>query len=500
MEHHVFCDRPVHLLLILLESGALYAAHGRGRPAESGVLGYRIVVVEFAPADTVRSFTLEIIIEITLVRDLFHPPCFQRIIIKSPADVIVAPQIIEECVFPRKGADDVHLFPQQADVSCGDRMPGRRHGRHIVEHVALRLLHRAEIRRHLVRLHYNLAKEHDARADDLADHAHHADDRVHLGQVPAVRSQFLPDIGNCINADDVHALVGQVEEIIHHLIEHPRVAVVQIPLIGIESGHHIMPHLRKVCEVARRRRREYLGHGLLIFLRDRRICIEEVAAHIFAVSLAGFYRPLMILRRMIHHEIHAQTDPFVMAFLRQFRQIIHGSQIRLYFPEIRHRITAVRAAFRGIQEGHQMDVIHIAAFKIREFLLHPFDIAGKVVDVHHHADHIAFAVPFAFRLALRIKFFQLVVSQIVITLHLSAQLCEHIVIAVQLHIEPAQLVMMTSEALRKYAVIFRFFPVRRFCRSCRFHGACCFLCNRFSAACSFCGFSCHGLPLHTFIY
>ena len=138
-----------------------------------------------------------------------------------------------------------------------------------------------------------------------------------------------------------------------------------------------------------------------------------------------------------------------------------------------------------------MDVIHIAAFKIRKFLLHPFDIAGKVVDVHHHADHIAFAVPFSFRLALRIKFFQLVVSQIVIPLHLSAQLCEHIVITVQLHIEPAQLVMMTSEALRKYAVIFRFFPVRRFYRPCRFYGACCLLYGRFSMPSTFPNF----LPL-----
>ena len=220
-------------------------------------------------------------------------------------------------------------------------MPCRRHGSYIVEHVALRFLDRAKVWRHLVRLHDHLAEKHNPRTNDLADHTHHTDDGVHLRKIPAVRPKFFPDIGNRIDADNIHSLVCQVEEIVHHLVEHTRVSVVQIPLIRIERSHHIVPQLRKICKVARRRGRKYLRYSLLIFLRDGRIRIEEVAAHVLAVSLARSFRPLMILRRVVHNEVHAQADAFFMTLLRQFRQIIHSAQLRFYLSEICHRISAV---------------------------------------------------------------------------------------------------------------------------------------------------------------
>ncbi len=142
------------------------------------------------------------------MRDLFHPPCFQRIIIQSPADIIVATQVIEECVFLGR-EHTMSICFEQADVSCGDRMPGRSHRRHIVEHVAFRLLNRAEIRRHLSPVPSQPRQGARCRADDFADHPHHTDDSVNLGQVPAGCPQFLPDIRNCINTDNIHALVCQ---------------------------------------------------------------------------------------------------------------------------------------------------------------------------------------------------------------------------------------------------------------------------------------------------
>ena len=195
--------------------------------------------------------------------------------------------------------------------------PGSGHGGHIVEHMALRLLHCAEIGSHLFWLHDHFSQEHDPRAHDLADHAHHADNGVDLGQVPAIGPQLLPDIGHCVDADDVHALVGQVEEIVHHLIEYPGVAVVQIPLVGVKRRHHIVSHLRQIGKITRRCGGKYLGHRLLILPWDSRVGVEEIPAHVLSVSLAGSPGPLVILGGVVHDKIHAQADFLLMAFLRQ---------------------------------------------------------------------------------------------------------------------------------------------------------------------------------------
>ena len=229
------------------------------------------------------------------MRHFLHAPRLQGIVIQPPSDIIVASEIIQECILSRKRAHNIHLLSQETDVPRGDCIPCGSHCCHIVEHVTLRLLNRTEIRSHLVRLHNNLSEQHDSRADNFTDHTHHTDDRVYLRKIPAVCTQLFPDIRHRIDTDDIHSLISQVQEVIHHLVEYARIAVVQIPLVRIECGHHIVAELRQISKVARRCCREHLRHRLFIFLRNGRICIEEIPAHIFPVSLARLHCPLMIL-------------------------------------------------------------------------------------------------------------------------------------------------------------------------------------------------------------
>lgn len=49
--------------------------------------------------------------------------------------------------------------------------------------------------------------------------------------VSAVGSQLFPDIGNGVDTDNVDTYVGEEQEVVHHLIEDPGIAVVQIPLV-----------------------------------------------------------------------------------------------------------------------------------------------------------------------------------------------------------------------------------------------------------------------------
>ena len=92
--------------------------------------------------------------------------------------------------------------------------------------MALRFLHRSEIRGHFLRLHHHLSKEQDPRAHNLGNQAHQPYNRVHFRQVAAARPQLLPDVGHRVNPDNIHPLIGQVQEIIHHLIKYPGIPVV----------------------------------------------------------------------------------------------------------------------------------------------------------------------------------------------------------------------------------------------------------------------------------
>ena len=166
-----------------------------------------------------------------------------------------------------------------------------------------------------------------------------------------------------------------------------------------------MPRIRQPGEIPRRGCRKYLRNCPLIHLRNCVIIIEEIPAHIFAVPLAGFFRPLVILRGMVHNKVHAHIHMLFMAGCRQTFQILHGSKLFLHLSEVRHRITSVRASFRRVQKRHQMNIIHIVFLKIPQPFFHTLHIPCKVINVKHHAQHIVLLIPVRLLLPLQILLF-----------------------------------------------------------------------------------------------
>ena len=216
---------------------------------------------------------------------------------------------------------------------------------------------------------------------------------MYLRKIPALSSQLLPDIRNRVNPDDIHSLIGKIQEIIHHLIKYPGICVIQIPLVGIETGHNMVPDLRQPRKIPRRCSRKYLRHRRLELSRNIKAVIEEIPAHILAVPLSCLHCPLMILGSMVHYKIHAQVHSLVMAFLCKLRQILHCSKIRPYLPEISYRIAPVGPALRCIQKRHQMNTVHITVLQIRKLLPYSLQIPCKVIYVQHHAQHILLPKP-----------------------------------------------------------------------------------------------------------
>ena len=99
---------------------------------------------------------------------------------------------------------------QQTHITGSQRMPCGTHGGDVIEQITLRFSLRSEIGSDLSWLHHHFTQQHHARTDDLAGQLHHADQGVDLGEISAIGSDLLPDIRDRIQADHIHAPVGQI--------------------------------------------------------------------------------------------------------------------------------------------------------------------------------------------------------------------------------------------------------------------------------------------------
>ena len=442
VKHQILADTPFQLLVIFFKKSSLDPAHGSSSSAETGILSYRVIIIELSAAVASRMLSCKEIIQVTLMRWLIHAPVFQSGEIKSPADIVMAAEIIQEGVLLRKAVYNVHLFFQKADIAGGNAVPGCSHGGYIVKHMAFRFLYSSEIRNNLLRLHNDLTQKNNTGADDFSDHTHHTDDGMNLFQVTARSSKLFPDIRNRINTDHIHSLVCKEEEVIHHLIENTGIAIVQIPLIRVKSSHDIMTDIRKPGKVSRSSGREHLRYGLFVLVRDLTVVVEEVTAHIFAVTLACLFGPLMILGSVVHNKIHTQVHSVFVAFICKGSQVLHRTKVRADFAEVGYCVTTVGTALRSVQKRHQMQAVHVAFLKIWKLGRNSLDVAGKIVNVEHHAQHILLAEPVRIIFSFEVAVFESTAACCKILVHLVAELCKHVIIVIKLCVQPAKLVVM----------------------------------------------------------
>ena len=458
VEHDVQTDGPLQLPVILLVLGGLDAAQRSGRTAQAGVAQAGIVVVELSAGIAVIASAGQVVIEIFLVGDLLHAELFEEIVIEAPADIVVAAQVVEEGVLVGQGEDGLHLVAEQAHVLCRHCVPGAGHGRDVVDHVALGLFQGPEIGDDLGGLHDDLSEQEGAGADDLGRHAHEADQGVDLGQVAAVGAQLLPDIGGRVQADDVDAVVAEVEHVGRHVIENDRIGVIQVPLVGIEGGHDHLAGLLAPGEIAGRGRREDLGNSLFKFIGDGPVVIEEIPVLVLLFAGPGAPGPLVVLAGMVHDEVQADTHAAVVALIAQLRQVLHGAQLGLDLAEVGNRVTPVAAARGALQQGHQVQVIEPALLQVVQVLLHALQRPGKTVGIHEHAQHLISLIPLRHLFPGLVPLLQNRASLRIVLMEHTAEIIKSLlVVVVELGVQPLELIVVTFQSAAKLRLPVFFF-------------------------------------------
>ena len=110
MQHQVLADRQIHRGRILLKAGLFDSTHGRSCTAEAGISGHRISIVQLAAARAVSCIALEIVIQVLLMGALHHALLLQCRVIQSPADIIVATQVIQKYIILWQAVHDIQLL------------------------------------------------------------------------------------------------------------------------------------------------------------------------------------------------------------------------------------------------------------------------------------------------------------------------------------------------------------------------------------------------------
>ena len=355
----------------------------------------------------------------------------------------------------RQRENRFHLVAEQAHVVGRHGVPCACHSGHVVKHVALGFLDGAKIGNDLARFHNNFAEQQRSGADDLGSHVHQADKSVHLGQIAARRADLFPDVRRRVQADDVHAVVAEVEHVSRHVVENDRIRIVEIPLIGPECGHDDLVHFRAPGEVAGRGLREDLRNGLLELVRNGPVIVEEETILVLLLSCLRAHCPLMILTGVVHDEVETYAHSAGVAVVRQLSQVFHSTQFGLNLAEVRDSVTAVAAILGALQQGHQVQVVDAALLDVIQMALHALQVSGKAVRVHEHSEHIVALVPVGRRLARFVPLTEHGASLLVVVIHHVAEVVESLlVVVIQLTVKPFQFVIVLGKTVFKRLVPF----------------------------------------------
>ena len=145
------------------------------------------------------------------------------------------------------------------------------------------------------------------------------------------------------------------------------------------------------------------------------------------------HRPAVGAGGVVHDKIQTQADACLPQLPGQVFKVFVGAESRVYGIEVLHRIAAVVVGMGHLQQGHQVQIGQLLLLQVGQFLCQFFQISGKEVGVHGHAEHIATLVPLRVGRACLVQCFQLGAAGVVGVCHLPLQNLQPFPVVVQFH-------------------------------------------------------------------
>ena len=312
--------------------------------------------------------------------------------------------------------------------------------------MALRLFRRSEIGGQLPGGHNHLALQNHPRADTLCNEPDHPHDGMDLGQVAAGCARLFPQIGNRVNAQHLHAQIRQMKHTARHLIEHHRIAVVQIPLVWVEGGADVFPHLLLIDKAARGGLREHVGDGLFHLPGDIRCVEADVAVNIFLFPGLGPHGPPVGIGGVVDNKVQAQAHPLAAHGGGQPAQILVCAQGGVHLVEVLHGVAAVVIRVGHLQQGHQVNICDALLLEVAQLFLHAPEAPGEQSRIHGDPQHPSRPEPLRVSLPLLVQTAQAAAPVPVGPGHFRFQPVQAGAVVVKLHVEPVQFILPPGEA------------------------------------------------------
>ena len=290
---------------------------------------------------------------------------------------------------PGVGGSAAQRVPREDRVAGREHRPDLHHQAVVVGEVAhpAGVPTGAEILHEVARADDRLGLERHRGRRDPGQRVQRLGDRVHLRLVLAAGAHPLPEEGDRVEPEHLHAEVGQPQDDLGELDEHRRVGPVEVPLPLVERRPDPALELLVPREAAGREVGEDLRQRPLELVRQVAVGEDVEVVPVRRLAGPGARRPVVLARDVVEHEVHDQADALAAQRGGELAQVLGAAQLGLDRTVVADGVPAVVVALARLEQRHQVQVGDAQVLEVVEVLGHSREVTGEPVGVARVAEH-----------------------------------------------------------------------------------------------------------------